>query len=79
MKKYVKPMARDLRSVIPLAKGVCNPLGSLANLMLTGEDCGNGGLASGSVCWGDGASVSLACQTGLIPLMNCTTGGTDNQ
>ncbi len=77
MSKYVKPVARDLSDVMHHAQGWCTQ-GTVAK-GLEAPNCENGALASGSACYGNGTSVTLACRTGVSPSMICSAGGTDEQ
>lgn len=75
--KYQKPVSKDLGQLSAKAEGVCTN-GSTAQGMV-GNDCSFGQTARGSMCSGNGQDVSLACNMGLYPAMDCSAGGTDIQ
>ena len=70
--KYIKPVSRDLGTVLSEAQGVCR-IGSLAGPD-TSPHCEPGGTASGGTCvQGD---VVTGCILGYIPdIDECSLGG----
>ncbi|MCC6956019.1 MAG: hypothetical protein IT316_04440 [Anaerolineales bacterium] len=75
--KYKKPVSRDFGQLPEKVEGVCVN-GSTAR-GTTGVDCAFGQVARGSMCFANGEEVSLACNMGFRPEMDCLTGGTDIQ
>ena len=71
MKKYIKPIAQDLGSILPSAQGNTCIKGSVAKG--GGTSCLPGGLASGGICRA-GLAV-LGCEAGGISdIFKCKTG-----